>query len=394
MSQPTPTPTLHPPSFSPVSYTIQTKSPLFTTLPPELRSLVFTFALSPYEDHSKSYAKETYWTRPGYNAPRRTCTALLRTCKAIYAEAWYMPFALAEHTFYLTGNDRAPQDGRSAAPMQFAKCLELLHKSHSAHREAEGKGEKPLEMGDICIFPQLYMLEPGTRLVTIRYTDFWFWESTEKLRIKGRWVDECVFPESVKRVVVDFEMIERRKEEVDIIVAQALERWIFKRKDDRVFTAKKEDLTVSRWTGSSMFGGRRWIRDEVRPGELDYYVLTATWKVNSEKDSAVMMQSPTWGTSNSNVAVPNDFVQPVPPFLGAANLDYIDLQRAEVNMDMSAQESLEAVTAWRQANSTRRTRCRRRDNQNFTHGETDSSSEEDEDEDEEEEDEDEEDDVY
>ncbi|KAL4960505.1 uncharacterized protein BDV14DRAFT_182434 [Aspergillus stella-maris] len=356
MSQPR---TLHLPSFSAVSYTIQNKSPLFTTLPPELRSLVFTFALSPYEDNAKSYAKETYWTRPGYNAPHRTCTALLRTCKAIYAEAWYLPFALAEHTIYLSSDDRAPRGWKSTQPIgQFAKCLELLHKSHSVH--AEGRGERPVETGDIRIFPQLYMLEPGNRLqsilsipflrpsevrVTIRYTDFWFWEGTEKLRIEGRWVDECVFPESVKRVVVDFEMIERRKEEVDIIVGQALEKWVFKRKDDRVFTAKREDLTVSRWTGSSMFGGVRWVRDEVRPGQLDYYVLTATWKVNSEKDSAVITQSPTWRTTSMNVAVPKEFEQPMPPFLGTANITRSALEAAGVSMDMPAQESYEAVIA-------------------------------------------------
>ncbi|KAL4791311.1 hypothetical protein BDV19DRAFT_370613 [Aspergillus venezuelensis] len=357
MSQP---PSLHPPSFAP-SYTIQNKSPLFTVLPPEIRSLVFTFALSPYEDHAKSYSKETYWTRPGYNAPHRTCTALLRTCKAIYSEAWYLPFALAEHTFYLSSDDRAPRGWKSAQPIeQFAKCLELLHRSHSVH--AEGSGERPLETGDIRIFPQLYMLEPGNRLqsilsipflrpseirVTIRYTDFWFWEGNERLRVGGRWVDKCVFPENVKRVVVDFEMIERRKEEVDIIAGQALEKWVFRRKDDRVFTAKKEDLTVSRWTGSSMFGGVRWVRDEVRPGQLDYYVLTATWKVDSEKDSAEIIQSPTWRTRSMDVAVPSEFEQPMPPFLGAANITRSALEAAGISMDVPAQESYEAVVAMR-----------------------------------------------
>ncbi|KAL4936962.1 hypothetical protein BDV06DRAFT_203911 [Aspergillus oleicola] len=358
-------PTLNPPEFP--TYTLQSSSPLFTTLPPELRSLIFTFALSPYEDKSKPYSKETYWTRPGYNAPHRTCTALLRTCKAIYTETWFLPFALAEHTFYLTNDDRAPVNSKTSTPLtQLARCLELLNMSHSAH--AAERGEKPIETGDIRIFAQLYMLQPGLRLqhvlnipflrpaevrVTIRYTDFWFWEDNRKLEMGGKWVNDCVFPESVKRVIVDYEMIERRKEEVDIIVDQAVRKWVFSRRDDRVFTARKEDLSVSRWTGSSMFGGMRWVRDEVRPGELDYYVLTATWKVNNEADSERQMTSPTWRKTVPSVAVPDEFEQPDPPFLGATNLSHNDMRGAKVSMDMSAQESFDAVVAWHRGHVAR-----------------------------------------
>ncbi|KAL4930448.1 uncharacterized protein BDV17DRAFT_39005 [Aspergillus undulatus] len=374
-------PTLHVPTYT--TYTLQTTSPLFTTLPPEIRTQIFTYTLSPFEDNSNPYQKETYWARPGYNAPQKTCTELLRTCKAIYAETWFLPFALAEHVFYLTGRDRAPGmriAGKNRSGRAFGECLEMVHQVHNKKTEDEGRA--PLETGNIQVFAQLYMLEPGDAFqrllntpylrprqvrLTIRYTDFWHWENNRRLYIDGKWVSVVRFPESVRRFVVDFESIDRRRGEVDIIAGQAVEKWVFRRTDDRVLTAKKEDLAVSRWTGSSMFGSRRWIRDEVRPGELDYYVVTATWTVsraqaNAEKSDEHTHPAPqdtvTGSTPNSDadsrptVRVPEVFTQPLPPYAGNTFITELDMREAGVTMGMDAAESWEAVRAYR--NSRRR----------------------------------------
>ncbi|KAL4915033.1 hypothetical protein BDW62DRAFT_212995 [Aspergillus aurantiobrunneus] len=336
-------PALHPPDFT--TYNVQSQSLLFSTLPPEIRSEIFTYALAPFEDPSRAYSKETYWRRPGYSAPHRTHPELLRTCKRVYAETWFMPFALAEHTFYLTAQDRAP---RNLSHAQFKPCLELIHRLHG------GDGSAEIETGNVRVFAQLYILEPGDAFqrlldtpyfrprrvrLTIRYTDFWHWENNRLLYVDGTWVGRVRFPESVRSFVVDFESLERRRAEVDIVSGQAVERWMFSRKDGRVLLARKEDMVVSKWTGSSMFGGNRWIRDEVRPGELDYYVVTVTWRVSGFGSNGTLSASDR--ENHPTVRVPTDFQQPPPPYTGRATIRETNMREAGVTMDMSAGEAME-----------------------------------------------------
>jgi hypothetical protein len=64
----------------------QLQSPLFGILPGELRNDVFALALMQYDDDADAYAEDSYWFRPGFSAPRKSSSALLRTCKAAYAE--------------------------------------------------------------------------------------------------------------------------------------------------------------------------------------------------------------------------------------------------------------------------------------------------------------------
>ena len=308
------TPVLHPPDFT--TFNPQSNS-LLLTLPPEIRAEIFSYALTPFEDTSKAYQKHTYWTRPGYNAPLKTHTELLRTCKRVYTETWFLPFALEEHSFYLTARDRRPPGNLSRE--EIASCLELIRKVHGDDFD-NGNGT-----GDVRVFAQLYILEPGdafqrvlnTRLLrprrvrlTLRYTDFWHWEDNRRLYVYGRWVARTRFPDCVRAFVVDFESLERRKGEVDIIVEQAIERWMFQRKDGRVLKARSEEVAVSKWTGSSIFGGYRWLRDEVRPSELDYYVKTVTWRL------AAGGIPPEMEDECPTISVPADFQQPEPPYLG------------------------------------------------------------------------------
>ncbi|KAL3477087.1 hypothetical protein BJX99DRAFT_226689 [Aspergillus californicus] len=343
--------------------TPQQTSPL-CTLPAELRTEIFTYALSPYEDNdpSTAYQKDTFWRRPGYSAPKRTSTALLQTCKAIYAETWFMPFALAEHIMYLTAHERAPKTTVKTreARLDIQRSLTEIRKLYGS-----------VESGDLRIFAQLYMLEPGDLLqgildraflmprlvrLTIRYTDFWHWEQRQPLYIDSRWVNEVRIPDSVTRFVMDFESLERRKDEVDILAKQAIEGWFFTRKDGRVLTASME-VAVSRWTGSSMFASRRWVRDESRPGELDYYVATVTWKLASSTEGLDLE------TPRPKIRVPDDFVQTPPLFTEAVTVGEDEMQSAEATMEMSAGETLAAIRerqAERRANmGPRRLRTRR-----------------------------------
>lgn len=69
---------------------------------------------------------------------------------------------------------------------------------------------------------------------------------------------------------MDFWKIDRRKNEIDYIAGAAVEKWSFRRKRV-VFAATGQDIAIGRWTGSSTWANRHWIRDESRPNEIDYY---------------------------------------------------------------------------------------------------------------------------
>ena len=272
---------LGPPKFS-FEYD-QRQSPLFSLLPSEIREEIFAFVLSSYDDTTRAYDKETYWARPGHYGPRHVSSDLLRTCKRIYTEAWFMPFIYAEHTEYLTMESRRP---RTAT---WDDCLKVMDTDY-----------EKLQPRFIRIFAQMWALEPGdqfqrvldmphfypkTITLTIRYTDFWFWESDEPLRIDSQWVNRVQFPESVLRFSIEFESIEQRKNEVDYLAREATDKWYFHRKDGFLLTPCESETSVFKWTGSSCLGGQRWIRDEVRPGELDYHVKTVTWKLLRERET-------------------------------------------------------------------------------------------------------------
>ncbi|KAJ0413827.1 hypothetical protein BJY00DRAFT_319391 [Aspergillus carlsbadensis] len=352
----------------------QPTSPLFTTLPPELRHQIFTYALTQCEDTDpvRAYSRETYWTRPGYSAPHKTHTALLRSCKRAYAEAWWMPLAFAEQTFYLTAAERAPQAnaGRNLDRRAFATFLAHIHEIHAR------RGIDEMHTGPLRIFAQLYILErvaalqdlldvahstPRAVSLTLRYADFWHWERNEPLRVAGTWVNRVRFPESVQRVVVDFESLERRKDEVDLIVGQAVRGWVFRRRDGGLLRAVMEDVAVSRWSGSSLFGGRRWVRDEAadRPGVLDYYVVSVVWKLDrSSLGSGQRGDEEEELEECPSIQVPSDFVQVSPPLSGWTSLSEDELRAAGVGMDVPAEEAVTAVREFRTNNVASRARSR------------------------------------
>lgn len=325
------------------SYNEQNQSPFFYKLPPEIRHLIYVYALSEYENLERPYNKNTYWWRPGNTAALRSATELLRACRRIYNEAWLLQFALAEHRFYLTHDDRAPHG--SCWPPGFREGNQMIYERYGKHQQ-HGPGER-LGLGGIRVFAQLWALEPGDDFqmildmphfyprriaLTIRYSDFWYWESMAPLHIDATWVNHIRFPESVTHFTMDFEMIERRKDEVKLIANEAAKKWFFKRRDNKILTASVDDISESTWTGSSVLGDERWIRDEARPGQLDYLVVTVTWKLQP-KASVPKRSCPDLG-------VPDGYFQPFPPFPPQASIHVDDLRRFNVSLDTRA------VDAW------------------------------------------------
>ncbi|KAF9773418.1 hypothetical protein IL306_008790 [Fusarium sp. DS 682] len=265
----------------------QNESPLFSILPGEVRDSIFSYVLTDHPDPTptKKFRENTCYTRPSYLAAQSTDTRLLRTCRAIYRETWFKPFLLREQTEWAASGDRAPPPGQAPPPL-----YSMLGKI------ARTQGIDNVEIERLRVFAQMYKLEEGglerilsmqhlaprTVTLTIRHTDWWFWEDDEPLRFEGNWIkDVCAaLSPNTTQFCIELESLERKKDQVDRIAKQMVDNWFFKRPDGVVLYADTSDANrkVSRWSGSSTWHGQRWIRDETEPNRLDYYIVSITFR--------------------------------------------------------------------------------------------------------------------
>ncbi|KAM0229348.1 hypothetical protein ACHAP5_011683 [Fusarium lateritium] len=270
----------------------QTQCPLFCTLPAEVRDEIFSYVLTDHPDPSpsKQFKETTCYTRPSYLAHPLTDTRLLRTCRAIYRETWFKPYVLREHTRWASTGDRAPPRG-----MATGRHLVLTLK-----RIAKQLGQEKVEIERLRVFAQMYKLEEGDLTtilrtpylapravtLTIRHTDWWFWEDDEPLTFDGKWIRAVGRSLTVSTNVfrIELESLERKKDQVDKIANQMAKKWFIKRSDGVVLYADTSEKSrkVDRWSGSSIWHGRRWTRDETSPDRLDYYIVTVAFRPQIE----------------------------------------------------------------------------------------------------------------
>jgi hypothetical protein len=275
---------------------------LFEKLPGEVRDRIYTFALSCFDDPDElvsakvslllpdpdcgQYERNTPYWRPNCLAHPKVECALLQTCQRIYNEAWFRPWASTTQKLWLTHPRRRPDD---------TKILTTSKLQFQLARVFGSRGR--VETNGVQVFPQLYMLEHGSALsdilrldhlypytvtITIRHHDWWYWEYDNRLRIGAKWVNECRFPDSVRIIKLELESLQRKSNQIDFIAEMMQNTWYFQRNDGTIFSAAKDDVTTSIWTGSSTWENQRWIRDETRPDQVDYYIKTVSWKPDRE----------------------------------------------------------------------------------------------------------------
>lgn len=260
----------------------QVDSPLFQELPAEVRSNIFTYALTDYPDPSpdKAYGQSTCYTRPSYFAPRKSDTALLQTCRRAYQECWFLPFLLREQIHWCVGDhDRAPPGYEvSDARRQLARTLQTIKYQQKQDFQIQHLRVFAqmfmLERGELASFLRVPYLDPQVLTLTIRHADWWHWEDDEPLRFEGSWIPTVSqhLKTGLREVRIELETLERKKDQVDEIAKQMMQKWFFKRPDGVVlYGADKE---VTRWKGTSRWHNRRWTRDESAEGVIDYYIVT------------------------------------------------------------------------------------------------------------------------
>lgn len=269
----------------------QEASPLFSKLPRELRDLIWAYVTAPFEDPTRTFDPTAYYCRPGHTACLKTDTAVLRTCRRIWLEANAMPMLQAEHSFYY---NRAAPDSRN--PQWMAKLTDLNRQN----------------FGHLHLFVQMYLIErlldqPGSlrgfflhtpvkpgdfqpRMlhVTIRHTDFWYWEHDAPLKVKDEWVQALLnSPDlrSTETLMLELETLDYKVDQLAPIV-EHIRNFESEEKETHLvdgrptktkFVLAGEPKTYN-WEGPSNIN-RQSFPPYVGKDKLKYHAVILTWRL-------------------------------------------------------------------------------------------------------------------
>ncbi|OQE38059.1 hypothetical protein PENCOP_c009G03078 [Penicillium coprophilum] len=272
------------PSLPPAPLT----SPLFTVFPPEIRNRIYTLALesedvlSDKNSHSL-YQQNDFYYRPGYKQPKRIQTALLQTCQQIYGEASLLPPAVNEHTFWFY---RPPPHVKDASsPLNYFRRMTPKQRAQVQHLHLfiqqyflEDNNWSQIWNGLIIgsnepSLPEECRIAPKKITITLRHTDWWFWENNDPLgidpfrpgRTHAAQMGEAVSADDAARswgnrfssipcleeLVIEFETIMRKRDQLDAILQSALE-WKFPVQADKglYLTADPKSKSAYTWVGA------------------------------------------------------------------------------------------------------------------------------------------------
>ncbi|KAL3300617.1 hypothetical protein RB213_002216 [Colletotrichum asianum] len=255
----------------------QLQCPLFSTLPGEIRNEIFALALVQYEDSENAYPEDSYWYRPGFSGPRKSSSALLQTCKAAYFEGQKAFLRELEWAFWF---DRGPE-GRTG----MNSCLSFFRKLTPQQSQ---------DLKKVRFFMQMFRFENGTELhrlfhqpnfnpekltITIRYSDWWYWESDTPLRMKEDWLRRFSGPAGLRELRVEYETITRKRDAMMKIVERN-KKWklsVGDLEEGGHLSAEGTKLVEWRWHGKSALGGTKWYHHG--DGDtMEYVVVTDTWR--------------------------------------------------------------------------------------------------------------------
>lgn len=210
----------------------QLQSPLFGTLFPELRNLIFIYALTEYDDHTRRYRKHSHYYRPGFEYAKSISTNLLLICRRVYLETHLVPVSLNEHVFWM---HQPPPYGKYASDYgkYFGQMSRLQRGAVQSVRLffqtslLENK-RAPLEDAEVGRWPAGLVVPKLT--ITIRHSDWNSWESGHALRIEdpdntkwGGWIESVP---GLQELELELETLEAKKDELEERV-QAARRWTF-----------------------------------------------------------------------------------------------------------------------------------------------------------------------
>lgn len=268
----------------------QAQSPLFGTLPPEIRNHIFSLALRQYEDSSQPYVEHDYCYRPGHRARHVVNANLLQTCRRVWLEANHWTMAQAIHTFWFDG-ERRPDwatrrwNSEDQRIIDFFKSLTTLQRSRVKHIHVLAQmWWLEYDIVNSTLWKNLTRerLDLDSFTVTIRHSDWWSWESDEPLRFERRWIRQLLASPGASRVSefrLELETLEWKVDQLRRIIEQL--RLVGEAKEGGVARWELvEPFEEATWSGPVNLGGEdeyRYIYDGRI--KLDYRVTTMKWRL-------------------------------------------------------------------------------------------------------------------
>ena len=269
----------------------QLASPLFSKLPRELRDLIWAYATAPYENADGKFNETAYYYRPGHTARLKSDTALLLTCRRLWLEANAMPMLQAEHSFYF---HRAAPDARNPAWMSRLTDknrrdfghLHMFAQMFAIERMTDARGE--VRRFFLSGAPKPNDFQPRMMHVTIRHTDWWFWENEEPLRLSLKWVQALLNSPDLRNTEViklELETLDYKVDQLQPILEQITELQSLEVKTHLIDgkPAKSKfvlcrDPEVYSWEGPANINGQKFLPYKGKK-VLKYHVVTLTWRL-------------------------------------------------------------------------------------------------------------------
>ncbi|KAJ7154723.1 hypothetical protein C8R46DRAFT_1118227 [Mycena filopes] len=164
------------------------------TLPPNFSfnhapcgTWIFKHALTEYDDLTRPYSNEFYY-RPGFEFAGRIDTNLLLTCRLIYLETHLAPISLNEHSGSFASD-----------PERY--FWRMTPQQRAAVRREGRRAQQLWAMG--LTVPKLS--------ITIRHSDWWYWEDHEDLRMQ----DPSQAMPGLQEIELELETLDEKREQLD-----------------------------------------------------------------------------------------------------------------------------------------------------------------------------------
>lgn len=248
----------------------QDKCPLFSQLSPEIRTTIFEFVVTAYDDKSNPYSETAYYYRPGYRYHQRISITLLLTCRRIYFETYLLPAKCNEVVEWFfrgpSGSSGALTKRLTVSPEQLAvtPCVHLFVQQYWLESQWINLASSHIRH-----------LKPRILHLTLRRSDWWHWESGAKLcldpKLQGR-VPEWIVSEAsddfaegswgnafrrlrgLREFKLELETTILKKDELDAIVERA-PSWQFPLGDGNILILDESKTITAAWIGQRASGG-------------------------------------------------------------------------------------------------------------------------------------------
>ena len=262
--------------LDPESAHSQVQSPLFSVLPAEIRTRIFSYAFSESPNPKRRYEPGSFAYRPGLECAPTVSHDLLLTCRRIYLEVSILAAQNIEFRYYW---GRPPPDVPSCGrPGWDLARLAAFQREHACFHFYVQQFLLETSLGRFVLLDASF--RPAHLMLTLRHGDWWFWENKAPLALDpgahnrpsavdfsrpqtqrwpaNTWGHALGCMPSLKTLVMELETVAEKQTELDEIVQRA-KKWAFgdlddeKRATDGELGCVPSATRISGWDGIDRF---------------------------------------------------------------------------------------------------------------------------------------------